>query len=126
MRADIQPVGASRFPDFDPSPCHNASVNVAELLDILRDFDPETIVEMAIVAPVSPDADEITVDQFEVEGVMLRDPADSGGEQVVWLIGGDSNDVEEFIDAMESVSGEVQTNHIADVIDLERAHTSRR
>ena len=101
-------------------------MNVAELIDILRDFDPETIVEMAIVAPVSADAEEITVDQFEVEGVMLRDPADSDGEQVVWLIGGDSNDVEEFIDAMESVAGEVQTNHHADVIDLERAHTARR
>ena len=95
-------------------------------VDILRDFDPETIVEMAIVAPVSAEADEITVDQFEVEGVMLRDPADSDGEQVVWLIGGDSNDVEEFIDAMESVAGEVQTNHHAEVIDLERAHTARR
>jgi hypothetical protein len=32
-------------------------VNVAELMDILRDFDPETIVEMAIVAPVTADAD---------------------------------------------------------------------
>jgi hypothetical protein len=106
-------------------------VNVAELIDILRDFEPDTIVEMAIVAPVSPDADEITVDQFEVEGVMLRDPADSGGDQVVWLIGGDSNDVEEFIDAMESVSGEsapgeMHSAHRADVIDLERATTSRR
>ena len=69
-------------------------MNVAELMDILRDFDPETIVEMAIVAPVTADADEITVDQFEVEGVMLRDPADSGGEHVVWLIGGDTSDVE--------------------------------
>jgi len=56
----------------------------------------------------------------------LRDPVDSGGEPVVWLIGGDGNDVEEFIDAMEGVAGEVQTNHIADIIDLERAHTSRR
>lgn len=101
-------------------------MNVAELIDILRDFDPEMIVEMAIVAPVSSDADEITVDQFEVEGIMLRDPVDGGGEPVVWLIGGDGNDVEEFIDAMEGVAGEVQTNHIADIIDLERAHTSRR
>jgi hypothetical protein len=101
-------------------------MNVAELIDILRDFDPETIVEMAIVAPVAPDADEITVDQFEVEGVMLRDPADSGGEQVVWLIGGDSNDVEEFIDAMETVSADVHTHHQAEIIDLERAYTSRR
>ena len=43
-------------------------MNVAELMDILRDFDPETIVEMAIVAPVTADADEITVDQFEEIG----------------------------------------------------------
>lgn len=101
-------------------------MNVAELMDILRDFDPETIVEMAIVAPVTADADDITVDQFEVEGVMLRDPADSGGEHVVWLIGGDTSDVEEFIDAVESTATPMHTAHEADIIDLERAYSSRR
>lgn len=101
-------------------------MNVAELIDILRDFDPETVVEMAIVAPVSADAAEITVDQFEVEGVMLRDPADSGGEQVVWLIGGEPVDVEEFIDAVESAATPLHTGQSADVIDLGRTPSSRR
>ena len=51
-------------------------MNVAELIDILRDLDPDTIVEMAIVAPVTDRSDDITVDQYEVEGVLPRDPAD--------------------------------------------------
>ena len=55
-------------------------MNVAELIDILRDLDPETIVEMAIVAPVTDQSDDITVDQYEVEGVLPRDPADHDGE----------------------------------------------
>ena len=37
-------------------------MNVAELIDILRDLDPETIVEMAIVAPVTDHSEDITVD----------------------------------------------------------------
>jgi len=106
-------------------------VNVAELIDILKDLDQDAVLELAIVAPVVADDETITVDQYTVEGILPRDPADHDGESVVWLIGGDSNDVEEFIDAMESVSGEsapgeMHSAHRADVIDLERATTSRR
>ena len=56
----------------------------------------------------------------------VRDPADSGGEHVVWLIGGDTSDVEEFIDAVESTATPMHTAHEADIIDLERAYSSRR
>ena len=45
-------------------------MNVAELIDILSDLDPESSVEMAIVAPVAKGSDEITVDQYEVEGIL--------------------------------------------------------
>ena len=80
-------------------------MNVAELIDILKDLDPEAVLELAIVAPVVADDDTITVDQYTVEGILPRDPADHDGESVVWLIGGD----EEF-----PHSGE------GDVIEMER------
>ena len=62
-------------------------MNVAELIDILSDLDPESSVEMAIVAPVGKGSDEITVDQYEVEGILPRDPEDHDGARVGWLIG---------------------------------------
>lgn len=101
-------------------------MNVSELIDILRDLDPETIVEMAIVAPVSADSDEITVDQYPVEGVLPRDPDDHEGQPMVWLIGGDATDVDEFIDAVESQSDQVHTAHHGDVIDFQTASGRRQ
>ena len=94
-------------------------MNVAELIDILRDLDPNTVVEMAIVTPVQSDSDEITVERFEVDGVLPRDPADHEGENIVWLIGGEPEDVEEFIDAVEEAHGHVETNRTADVVELD-------
>lgn len=101
-------------------------MNVAELIDILRDLDPDTIVEMAIVAPVSPSSDEITVDQYTVEGVLPRDPGDHDGQPMVWLIGGEPTDVDEFIDAVESQSEQVHTAHHGDVIDFVAASGRRQ
>jgi len=92
-------------------------MNVAELIDILKDLDPDALVEMAIVAPVTAEDDSITVDQYTVEGILPRDPADHDGESVVWLIGGEANDVDEFIDA---VGAEDPLSHTGegDVIDM--------
>ena len=94
-------------------------MNVAELIDILRDLDPNTVVEMAIVPPVQSDSDELTVERYEVDGVLPRDPADHDGENIVWLIGGEPDDVEELIDAVEAAHGHVETNRTADVIELD-------
>ena len=101
-------------------------MNVAELIDILQDLDPETIVEMAIVAPVTDQSEDITVDQYEVEGVLPRDPDDHNGEMVVWLIGGESQDVDEFVDAIEGTSEDLQTGQQADIIEIERGVAARR
>lgn len=92
-------------------------MNVAELIDILKDLDPDALVEMAIVAPVTAEDDSITVDQYTVEGILPRDPADHEGESVVWLIGGEAKDVDEFIDA---VGAEDPRSHAGegDVIDM--------
>lgn len=92
-------------------------MNVAELIDILKDLDPEAVLELAIVAPVVADDDTITVDQYTVEGILPRDPADHDGESVVWLIGGEANDVDEFI---EAIGGEEDVPQDGDVIEMER------
>ncbi|MDA2958114.1 MAG: hypothetical protein ACO39Y_03465 [Ilumatobacteraceae bacterium] len=94
-------------------------MNVAELIDILKDLDQDAVLELAIVAPVVADDETITVDQYTVEGILPRDPADHDGESVVWLIGGESSDVDEFI---EAIGGEEELPHggDGDVIEMER------
>jgi hypothetical protein len=74
---------------------------VSELIDILRDQPGDAEVELAIIAPLEDDAQEdITVDRYSVEGVL---PWEDEGEEgiTIWLIGGDDNDVDAFLDAIE-------------------------
>ncbi len=75
-------------------------MRVRELIDILRDQPPEAEVELAVVAPVEDDNEDITVDRYSVEGVLPWD--DEGDEGVViWLVGGEDDDVDSFLDAIE-------------------------
>ena len=73
---------------------------VRELMDILRDKPPESEVELAVIAPVDDSADDITVDRYPVDGVLPWNDDDSD-EIVVWLIGGEDDDVDAFLDAVE-------------------------
>jgi hypothetical protein len=75
-------------------------MRVRELLDILRDQSPDLEVELALVAPVEDDESTITVDRFPVDGVLPWLDEDTG-EEVLWLIGGDEDDVDAFLDAIE-------------------------
>jgi len=80
-------------------------MRVSELIDILRDQDPESEVELAIVAPVDDDSDDITVDRYTVEGVLPWEPDEASEDDegvTVWLVGGEEEDVEAFLDAVES------------------------
>ena len=73
---------------------------VRELIDILKDHDPELEVELAVVAPVEEDSDDITVDRYPVDGVLpWRD--DESEDLVIWLIGGAEDDLDAFLDAVE-------------------------
>lgn len=80
---------------------------VHELIDILNDQPPDAEVELAIIAPVEEDSDDITVDRYFVDGVLpWQDPADDDGAEVdselsVWLVGGEDDDVNAFLDAIE-------------------------
>lgn len=81
-------------------------MQVRELIDILREQPPDAEVELAIVAPVSDDADDITVDRYEIDGVLPwsdedDEDGDGSSELSIWLIGGEDEDVDTFIDALE-------------------------
>ena len=80
-------------------------MRVSELIDILKDQPPDAEVELAIVAPVGDNEDDdITVDRYSVEGMLpWRDEDEEGNddELVIWLVGGEDDDVEAFLDAIE-------------------------
>lgn len=78
---------------------------VRELIDILKDHDGDLEVELAVVAPVEEDSDDITVDRYPVDGVLPWEDDDAeiaaDESRVIWLVGGDEADVEAFLDAVE-------------------------
>ena len=68
---------------------------------MLKDYPADQEVELVIVAPVGDNEDDdITVDRYPIDGIMPWDDEDTK-ETVIWLIGGDEEDVEAFLDAME-------------------------
>ncbi len=83
-------------------------MRVHELIDILNDQPPDAEVELAIIAPVEEERDDITVDRYFVDGVLPWQDAedDEGaefdeGELSIWLVGGEEPDVNAFLDAIE-------------------------
>ncbi|CAN5525440.1 hypothetical protein BH10ACT2_BH10ACT2_06550 [soil metagenome] len=80
-------------------------MRVSELIEMLKDQPPDAEVELAVVAPiVDDDDDDITVDRYSIEGMLpWRDEDEDGNEEelVVWLVGGEDDDVEGFLDAIE-------------------------
>jgi hypothetical protein len=78
-------------------------MRVSELIDILRDQPGDAEVELAVIAPVADDEEDITVDRYAVDGVLPWDDEDEDGkpELVIWLIGGENDDVDTFLDAVE-------------------------
>jgi hypothetical protein len=80
-------------------------MRVSELIEMLKDQPPDAEVELAIVAPVDDDNDDITVDRYSVEGMLpwQDDEPDPDNEDglVIWLVGGEDDDVEAFLDAIE-------------------------
>ena len=85
-------------------------MRVRELIDILRDQPPDAEVELAVVAPVDDDNEDITVDRYSVEGVLPWE--DDGDEEVViWLVGGEEEDVDSFLDAIEEQHDDHDHDH---------------
>ncbi|MFW2334169.1 hypothetical protein [Ilumatobacter sp.] len=75
-------------------------LTVAELIDMLSHHPGDSVVEMSIIAPIREGDDDITVDRYNVDGVMPWRDEDGEGD-VVWLVGGEDADVDVFIDAIE-------------------------
>jgi hypothetical protein len=90
-------------------------MRVSELIDMLKDQPPDAEVELAIVAPVDDeDDDDITVDRYTIEGLLpWQDEDDDGKEEelVIWLVGGEDDDVEQFLDAIEERAHEHDHDH---------------
>ena len=80
-------------------------MRVSELIEILKDQPPDAEVELAIVAPVVDENDDITVDRYSVEGMLpwQDDEPDEENEDglTIWLVGGEDDDVDAFLDAIE-------------------------
>jgi hypothetical protein len=75
-------------------------LTVAELIDVLSQHPADAIVEMSIIAPVGDGDDDITVDRYHIDGVMPWRDEDQDDE-VIWLVGGEDDDVDVFLDAVE-------------------------
>ncbi len=83
-------------------------MRVSELIDILRDQPPDAEIELAIVAPVTDEEEDITVDRYTIDGMLpWHDEDDDGNDEdlVIWLVGGEPDDVESFLDAIEQSEG---------------------
>lgn len=99
-------------------------MNVRELIEILKDYPEDTEIEMGIIAPVT-DEEQIAVDRYPIEGVLPwedeePDDGDGDGEPVLWLIGGEEDDVEAFLDAIEDEESEGH-DHADDADDADDA-----
>jgi hypothetical protein len=76
-------------------------MTVGELLEVLRGHDPTTEVVMSIVAPIADDDEEIVTDLFTIDATFLWPDDDADGE-VLWLVGGEEEDVERLLEEIES------------------------
>lgn len=78
-------------------------MRVSELIEMLKDQPADAEVELAIVAPVDDENDDITVDRYSVEGMLpwQDDEPDEDDGLVIWLVGGEDDDVDAFLDAIE-------------------------
>jgi hypothetical protein len=90
-------------------------MRVSELIDMLKDQPPDAEVELAIVAPVDDeDDDDITVDRYTIEGMLPWQDEDENGDEeelVIWLVGGEDEDVEQFLDAIEERAHDHEHDH---------------
>ena len=80
-------------------------MRVSELIEMLKEQPADAEVELAIVAPVDDDNDDITVDCYSVEGMLPwqdDEPDDEDDGLVIWLVGGEDDDVDAFLDAIEN------------------------
>ena len=84
-------------------------MNARQLIDILQGYPPETEVELAVVAPVAEAHEPMEVDRFDIAGVLPWEEDD--GEVVLWLVSGEDDDVEAFLDWVEDSADDEGEEH---------------
>jgi hypothetical protein len=72
-------------------------VRVDKLIEILRRYPTDLEIELAVVAP--PEGDDLEIDRYSVEGVLEWE--DEEGTSCVWLVGGEAENVDAFLDTIE-------------------------
>lgn len=82
-------------------------MRVRELIDFLRVQDPEAEIELTIVESDPSDESTLGVTRYpivEVITVPTEEDEDGNttddGTEMVWLVGGEQDDVDDFIDAI--------------------------
>jgi hypothetical protein len=75
-------------------------MNARQLIDILTGYPPGTEVELAVVAPMTDANEPMEVDRFDVAGVLPWEEDD--GEVVLWLVSGEDDDVEAFLEWVDA------------------------
>jgi hypothetical protein len=79
-------------------------MHIAELMDILRDYPQDWEVELAVVAPVDETDEDIAVDRYSIEGVLPWEDEDEDQTRL-WLVGGEDDNVDAFLDVLEDEDG---------------------
>ena len=72
-----------------------------------------TEIELAVVAPVDDDNEDITVDRYPLDTVVpwTDDEGENPGQVFLWLVGGDDEDVEVFLEAVDADEDEAEHDH---------------
>jgi hypothetical protein len=60
-------------------------------------------VELAVIAPVDDEDADITVDRYSIEGVLPWEE-DEDDQRLLWLVGGEDDNVDAFLDALDGES----------------------
>ncbi len=76
---------------------------VSELIEILKKQPADSEVEVAVIAPVSDEVEDITVDRYALDTVLpwTEEEGEDAGQTVIWLVGGDDEDIDAFLEAIE-------------------------
>jgi hypothetical protein len=74
-------------------------MRIAELLDILRKYPQDWVVELAVVFPGENYEYDDFVDNYSIEAVVPWEKHDDGTR--LWLVGGEDDNVDAFLDVVD-------------------------
>lgn len=83
-------------------------MTAAELIEVLSELDPDTEVLLSIVSPLEDGDTELATDLYPIGGVIPMDGDEDDDEEgpVVWLVGGEDDDVERLFSELDEMEDE--------------------